>query len=437
MPNYMTELSPDNNTHVYQIKDKEASPIDLLKDTVGWVGKNKLPLGTIWHLNNMSDFNGLNTDGETTRARTTPAFEFPFPSQTFIISGLPSKVTELNANNGVRCFDANKNDLGKADINGFQFTTKANTAYIYIMVNGANFTVADFTSANVMIRPASIIDDTYEPYHKSVEEVVEQVYADNGVLGAKNLLRYPYWNTTKTESGITFTDNNDGTVTANGTATADAYFRFASSASNAPAYTLPSGDYILSGKGLVSGASIVCEAYNGTTYVKSLLTLTSGTPSGTLTIDNIGYDRLAIFLKVSNASTISNANVKPMLRLASDPDDTYVPYAMTNRELTELATAQESAITDIISGATVDTGASGNKLVKIGKIVFLRLSLKTVTATAYSDNLGVIPSGYRPTSNLFINAFGTNVKIGSNGNIQSAIALTSANVHIDTSWITS
>ena len=40
MPNYLTELSPDNNAHVYQIKDKEAAPIDLLKDTVGWVGKN-------------------------------------------------------------------------------------------------------------------------------------------------------------------------------------------------------------------------------------------------------------------------------------------------------------------------------------------------------------------------------------------------------------
>lgn len=40
MPNYLTELSPDNNSHVYQIKDKEATPIDLLKDTVGWVGKN-------------------------------------------------------------------------------------------------------------------------------------------------------------------------------------------------------------------------------------------------------------------------------------------------------------------------------------------------------------------------------------------------------------
>lgn len=43
-------------------------------------------------------------------------------------------------------------------------------------------------------------------------------------LFGKNLLEYPYIDTTKTVNGITFTDNGDGTITANGTATADAEF---------------------------------------------------------------------------------------------------------------------------------------------------------------------------------------------------------------------
>lgn len=42
--------------------------------------------------------------------------------------------------------------------------------------------------------------------------------------GGKNLLRYPYYETTKTMNGITFTDNGDGTITANGTATDMATF---------------------------------------------------------------------------------------------------------------------------------------------------------------------------------------------------------------------
>lgn len=40
----------------------------------------------------------------------------------------------------------------------------------------------------------------------------------------KNLLPYPYSDTTKTVNGITFTDNGDGSVTISGTATADTYF---------------------------------------------------------------------------------------------------------------------------------------------------------------------------------------------------------------------
>lgn len=40
----------------------------------------------------------------------------------------------------------------------------------------------------------------------------------------KNILPYPYIETTVVRNGITFTDNGDGTITANGTATHDAYF---------------------------------------------------------------------------------------------------------------------------------------------------------------------------------------------------------------------
>lgn len=41
-----------------------------------------------------------------------------------------------------------------------------------------------------------------------------------------NLIPYPYKHTTRTENGITFTDNGDGTVTVNGTSTGVAEFRF-------------------------------------------------------------------------------------------------------------------------------------------------------------------------------------------------------------------
>lgn len=54
-----------------------------------------------------------------------------------------------------------------------------------------------------------------------------EVTAEDGATitqSGKNLARYPYTDTTKTVNGITFTDNGDGTITANGTATANANF---------------------------------------------------------------------------------------------------------------------------------------------------------------------------------------------------------------------
>ena len=41
---------------------------------------------------------------------------------------------------------------------------------------------------------------------------------------SKNLIPYPYYDTTKTANGITFTDNGDGSVTVNGTASETAFF---------------------------------------------------------------------------------------------------------------------------------------------------------------------------------------------------------------------
>lgn len=43
-------------------------------------------------------------------------------------------------------------------------------------------------------------------------------------LASKNLIPYPYYDTTKTVNGITFTDNGDGSVTISGTASDNAYF---------------------------------------------------------------------------------------------------------------------------------------------------------------------------------------------------------------------
>jgi hypothetical protein len=54
--------------------------------------------------------------------------------------------------------------------------------------------------------------------------VDKEIWKVQGELGAKNLIPYPYLMTTKTNNGVTITDNGDGTLTVNGTAQTAVYF---------------------------------------------------------------------------------------------------------------------------------------------------------------------------------------------------------------------
>ena len=69
---------------------------------------------------------------------------------------------------------------------------------------------------NVLPDPTDIV--TLDNAQNTVKSVKAQ-------LANKNLLPYPYAETTKTQNGITFTDNGDGSITISGKAEKDAYFR--------------------------------------------------------------------------------------------------------------------------------------------------------------------------------------------------------------------
>lgn len=165
-----------------------------------------------------------------------------------------------------------------------------------------------------------------------IQTLINETATINNVLGAKNLL--PNTATSQVINGITFTvNNNDGSVTANGTATADATLAI-------NALTLPKGTYVLNG--CPSGGA-------GTTYRMYAL------PSGmspyydngngvqfTVTDNTLVY---YVRIVIVSGQTVSNLVFKPMLRPSSIVDDTYVPYAMTNRELTENAEIEVISLT--------------------------------------------------------------------------------------------
>lgn len=138
-----------------------------------------------------------------------------------------------------------------------------------------------------------------------------------------NLIPYPYYETTSTNNGITFTDNGDGTVTANGTATANAIFycRYDES------IPLAEGNYILSGCPEGGGSSTYRVTFisnnNGT-----ITTLASDYGNGrTFTIDSTTVSTLKrIAIRIDSGQTVNNLLFKPMLERGSIAHD-YISYA--------------------------------------------------------------------------------------------------------------
>lgn len=135
---------------------------------------------------------------------------------------------------------------------------------------------------------------------------VEIVSAGNsGKLRAsvhgRNLLPYPFYDKTKTVNGVTFTDNGDGTITANGTATGYADFTLYKDTSKP-----------LCSAGFLHG----CPA-GGSTDSFSLRVSDLVTKSGTDTGSGCGIycDACYIFIRVLTGVTVNNLTFAPMVNI--------------------------------------------------------------------------------------------------------------------------
>jgi hypothetical protein len=168
-------------------------------------------------------------------------------------------------------------------------------------------------------------------------------YADNAVLGAKNFAIYPYKNTTKTLNGVVYTDNGDGSITLNTetSASADGQFELKSNAYADSPLNYSGKTYVLSGfptgqsytEAQVSLRLILTDS-NKQNRINVYLSSADAENGLTFTIPATHYVNNFV-LYVGNGTSISNLTVKPMIRLASDTDNTFTSYAMTNKELTD------------------------------------------------------------------------------------------------------
>ena len=156
------------------------------------------------------------------------------------------------------------------------------------------------TYSNIQLELGSAPTE-YEPYRG------ETFAADFG----KNLL--PNNATTQTVNGVTFTVNADGSVTANGTATAVAVFAVGNVTAS------EKGRYVISG--CPSGGG------NSTYTVRCAIDSVSNDDSGAGTAFEVAGDAvMKCSIIIRSGVTVTNLVFKPMIRRASVADSTYVPY---------------------------------------------------------------------------------------------------------------
>lgn len=177
------------------------------------------------------------------------------------------------------------------------------------------------TAAEMFTECANALKATASGEIVRVDDVSPIEHKAKAKVSGKNLIPYPYMGGNATSYGITFTDNGDGTITANGTATDHANYFCAWYPSLIP---IKAGIYTISG----------CPEGGGATTYEFVVGWRK-TPTGTrqlhyeqgkgLTIELTEDGYIDVICVVRNGATANNIIFKPQIE-EGDTATEYEPY---------------------------------------------------------------------------------------------------------------
>ena len=152
----------------------------------------------------------------------------------------------------------------------------------------------------------------------NVKDVSPIAHAIKVKVKSKNLISYPFSNTSMHSNGVTITDNGDGSITLNGTATANAEFMFRNMVKVQPG----TYKYTLFGTEDISGLSgNVQKRTTGGSWVANLAN--TKTHNGTFTLSEDDMEYLYGFnLYIISGTVLNNVVVRPQLEIG----ETVTPY---------------------------------------------------------------------------------------------------------------
>lgn len=258
------------------------------------------------------------------------------------------------------------------------------------IATGANKTVVDSDISTTSTNPVQSkavglkfqgVDSEISGINSALNSTADEIATIVNAYGSKNLVDISLIpNAIKIGGGVTRTNNGDGSITYSGTSTVTNTIYLPLMEEQ----NLGKGTYIFTPNPMTD-TTYVYQIYKNGRYWKNYVL--------TQTIEITEAGQYSIGVAIRSNATISNT-FKPMLRYAAIKDDTYVPYAMTNRELTE---------------KVIDTGwiTTGNlKYRKSGYTIALQGTV-TPSDSTMSITLGTLPNDCRPSQDINIAQAGT------------------------------
>lgn len=277
------------------------SPVEI--QSVGDLTKNLLP--NDWESGFISVSSGANQNS-LTYVRTKDYFTFDIAKNYYI----SSDSIDTSATIIWYFYDENKNFISRfvsyknrtIGTSGCQVTIPTNTVFFRLAVLTTDVNI------KVQIEEGTTATE-YEPYGYKIPIV----------NSSKNLLPYPYNESTKTVNGITFTDNGDGSVTVSGTATEYVAFNFVQALPCRPnqAYTI-----VKNGVDVNNVSFVFCDVNENGKITREIVSTTREKTFTVTTLASTAYIKL-LMKRQNNAKC--TGTVKPTLELGTTATE-YEPY---------------------------------------------------------------------------------------------------------------
>ena len=219
---------------------------------------------------------------------------------------------------------------------------------------------------------------------KATARKLDIVETSIGMIKSKNLLK----NTagTTTQNGITFTYNDDGSVTCNGTATADTNYIYT--------VTLPqNASFILSGCP-TGGSKSTYSLFARDTATWSIVYFDTGSSR---TVKTGNYTTWQVVIRISNGQTVNDMTFYPMLRNADiyADDAEYEPYSDDLQTQINDLNADSGWIR-----ATTNSSGGEAWYRKCGKTVEFRCAVVLLDSGITEWDFCTLPEGCRPSAKI-------------------------------------